>query len=75
MANWIENTVTKYTGVTDPADVSEIVDVMSGAVRTFGGLSPAKFKREANAAWALVQYLKTDAGKAEMAAFDAQWAA
>ncbi|MEI6644085.1 MAG: hypothetical protein WCL10_18855 [Novosphingobium sp.] len=72
MSNWIEQTITKYTGVTDPADVAEIMDVMAGAVRTFGGLSPAVFKREAKAAWGIVSYLKTDAGQAEFAAYMAE---
>jgi len=72
MPRWIEESITKYTGVTDQADVAEIMDVMAGAVRTFGGLSSAAFRREANAAWEVVRFLKTDAGQAEFAAYMAE---
>lgn len=64
MARWIEESVTKYTGVTDHNDVEAIMDVMADRVRTFSGLSPREFKRIAKQAAGMVAYLKTDEGKA-----------
>ena len=72
MANWITESVTKYTGVTDAADIAHIIDIMANQCRTFGGLSPERFQQLANEARELVFHLKTPAGNAAWAAYKAE---
>jgi len=73
MADWIAESVSKYTGVTDTADNAHIIDVMADQCRTFGGLSPERFHQLANEARELVFHLKTPAGKAAWAAYKAEY--
>ena len=68
MADWIAESVTKYTGVTDAADIAHIIDIMADQCRTFGGLPPERFRQLANEARELVLHLRTPAGKAAWAA-------
>ena len=75
MPTWIVEAITKYTGVTNEADISDIYGEMCGAVRTFSGLSPAEWRREAKAAWEVVQYMRTPEADAEYSAYCAKWAA
>ena len=63
MARWIEESITKYTGVTDEADVAAIMDVMADHCRTFNGLDPKEFERLAKQAAEMVAYLKTPHGQ------------
>lgn len=63
MARWIEEAITRHTGVTDAADVASIMDVMADHCRTFSGLSPQRFKKLAKQAWEQVAYLKTPHGQ------------
>ena len=73
MADWIAESVAKYTGVTDAADIAHIIDIMADQCRTFGGLSPERFHQLANEARELVFHLKTPAGKAAWAACKAEY--
>ena len=71
--NWVHEAITRYTGVTDEIELAEIYGHMADSVRTFSSLSPTEFRREAREARAVNDYLKTDEGKAYMAALDAEW--
>lgn len=73
MADWITESVTKYTGVTDAADIAHIINIMVDQCQTFGGLAPERFQQLANEARELVFHLKTPAGKAAMAAYKVEY--
>ena len=73
MADWITESVTKYTGVTDAADIARIIDIMADQCRTFGGLAPERFQQLANEARDWVFHLKTPAGKAAWAAYKVEY--
>jgi hypothetical protein len=70
--NWVLEKITKYTGVTDAVELSEIYGHMSDNVRAFSSLTASQLRKEAKEAKALNDYLKTDAGKAEWAKLEAQ---
>lgn len=61
--------ISKATGVTDAADLEEIEKTMRQDIfhSTLDWQSPAVFARGARDAWALVQYIRSPAGAAEMA--------
>jgi hypothetical protein len=73
MADWIAESVAKYTGVTDSADIAEIIDIMADQCRTFSGLSPERFHALASEARELVFHLKTPAGRAAWATYKAEY--
>jgi hypothetical protein len=62
--------ISRATGVADPADLAEIEETMRHDVfhSTLDWIAPADFARGARDAWAIVQYLRSPAGKAEIAA-------
>ena len=57
--------ISKYTGVTDPALLAEIEDLMRDEHRTLDHLSPSAFARCAREALGLAAYLRTPQGRAE----------
>lgn len=59
---WVYEAITKYTGVTDQAEIVEIYGQMSDNVRAFNSLSPAELRREAREAKAVNDYLKSEDG-------------
>lgn len=65
--------ISKYTGVTDPADLEKIETAMVDEHRTLNGLSPQKFAKAARDGWKLVQYLRSPEGKAEWASLEAEY--
>ena len=67
---YVYDAITRYTGVTDQAEIAEIYSEMSDNVRAFSNLSPQQMAKEARDAKAMLDYLKTDAGKAEIAKLD-----
>lgn len=69
---WVYEAITKYTGVTDQAEIVEIYGHMCDSVRTFNGLSPAQLRKEAREAKAVNDYLNTPAGKAYWASLQAE---
>lgn len=71
---WIFDAIAKYTGLTEQADILGVYDFMADSVRTFNGLSPADWKREAAEALAAWRYVNTDEGRAYMAALEAEYA-
>ena len=73
--DWVHDAIAKYTGVTSPAELAEIRDIMADTVRSFSSLSPAQFRNEAQTAKAVADYLKTDAGRAYEAELAAEFAA
>ena len=62
---WVYEAITKYTGVTDQAEIEEIYGHMSDNVRAFSSLSSADLRREAREAKAVNDYLKSDEGVEE----------
>lgn len=62
--------ISRITGVTDPELLADIEDSMRNDIfhSTLDWQSPAEFARGAREAFELVSYLRTPAGKAEMAA-------
>ena len=68
--NWVYEAITKYTGVTDHAEIVAIYGEMSDNVRAFSSLSPAQLRKEARDAKAVLDYLKTPAGAAYAAQLD-----
>lgn len=73
MTDWIAESITKCTGVTDTADIAHISDLMADQCQSFSGLSPERFYQLANEASELVLYLKTPAGHAAWAACKARY--
>jgi hypothetical protein len=57
--------ISEATGVTDPADLTEIETWMREEHRTLDHLDRARFNRLARESWGIVQYLRTPAGQAE----------
>jgi len=73
MTDWITESITKCTGVTDAADIARISDLMANQCQTFSGLSPERFFQLANEASELVLYLKTPAGQTAWTACKARY--
>lgn len=59
--------ISDATGVSDPATLAEIEEFMRDENRTLDGLSRDDFRRSARQCWAVVAYLRTPLGQAEMA--------
>lgn len=60
---WVYEKITKYTGVTDQAEIREIYGHMCDNVRAFSSLTASELCKEAREAKQVNDYLKTDAGK------------
>jgi hypothetical protein len=73
MTDWIAESITKCTGVTDSADIAHISDLMADQCQSFSGLSPERFYQIANEASELVLHLKTPEGQAAWAACKARY--
>ncbi len=71
--NWVFDLITATTGATDQIEINEIYGYMADEIRTFGDVSPAKLRREAHNGKVLFDYMQTDAGKAELAALEAEY--
>ena len=72
--NWVFEIITATTGATNQDEILEIYGYMADEIHTFGDASPAKLRREARNGKALFDYVRTDAGKAQIAALEAAYA-
>jgi len=65
--------ISKYTGVTDAAELAEIEELMRDVHRTLNGLSAKRFAAEARSAKAAFDFMRTPAGQAERRRLEAQY--
>jgi hypothetical protein len=72
---WVFDLITATTGATDQTEIEEIYGYMADEIRTFGDASPAKLRREARNGKAVFDYVRTDAGKVQLAALELEYAA
>ena len=67
--------ISRYTGVTDPATLVEIETWMREEQRTLDHLTPAAFAKLARSSWEIVAWLRTPEGAAEFAAMQREMVA
>ena len=66
-----QQTISKITGIADPAILVELEEIMRLEYRTLDHLSPQKFRAEAKLALKVYEFEQSDEGKAHAAQLDA----